>query len=414
MKDNKQGKSILAARLSGYAASAGALLALAPSVSGQVVSSGPQDIQLSFPDESYQLDMDTDGITDFVFRIRGTSSSYMYSSYLIHSASGYGVIMNALTNLYENSWVDRSTITRYYYTYYGGSYAYWSPIVDGLESGSIVGSSLTNWGNISFPSWDGALGVGAFVSWMGPYYSGYYEVLRGDFIGEEKYIGVRFFIGSERHYGWIRVSMNDHISPMTIVDWAYESTPETAIAIGNSYDTERPIVTLDAGMTETDNPVVLVHVTFNERIFGLEPEDFIVSNGTITNWYTAVQGREFFIEVTAAHFGDVIFGLLHESVSDYSGNLNHAANISWLYRVVGVQNEVADVPLVYPNPVNEMLTVKLPSESDIQLINTAGYEVYRNTSVLTDAIDVSTLPAGMYILIITNERGVTQQKISVN
>ncbi|MCC8999173.1 MAG: hypothetical protein LM522_06680 [Candidatus Contendobacter sp.] len=52
---------------------------------------------------------------------------------------------------------------------------------------------------------------------------------------EYGFAGVRFLIGQQTHYGWIRLHVNDPGS-LTAVCWAYESTPDTAIAAGAGFN----------------------------------------------------------------------------------------------------------------------------------------------------------------------------------
>lgn len=64
----------------------------------------------------------------------------------------------------------------------------------------------------------------------------------------EGYLGVRFNIGADTHFGWIRIEVEQHLvfeslhnqggelsakSCITILDYAYQSTPDTAIAVGD-------------------------------------------------------------------------------------------------------------------------------------------------------------------------------------
>jgi hypothetical protein len=48
----------------------------------------------------------------------------------------------------------------------------------------------------------------------------------------EGYIGVEFAVGGDTHYGWVRVDVADS-SNFIVLDYAYESTPNMAIAAGD-------------------------------------------------------------------------------------------------------------------------------------------------------------------------------------
>jgi len=56
----------------------------------------------------------------------------------------------------------------------------------------------------------------------------------GDFLGSNDggYLGVKFEINSATHYGWIQYKANSDASVGTIIDWAYENTPDKAIKAG--------------------------------------------------------------------------------------------------------------------------------------------------------------------------------------
>lgn len=47
----------------------------------------------------------------------------------------------------------------------------------------------------------------------------------------DRYIGVRFKIGSNTHYGWILISVANKI--LTVKSYAYQKTPDTPIAAGD-------------------------------------------------------------------------------------------------------------------------------------------------------------------------------------
>ncbi len=48
----------------------------------------------------------------------------------------------------------------------------------------------------------------------------------------EHYIGVRFKIGENIHYGWIRLSVPDDCQSFTVMDYAYEDVPGKSIKAG--------------------------------------------------------------------------------------------------------------------------------------------------------------------------------------
>ena len=55
----------------------------------------------------------------------------------------------------------------------------------------------------------------------------------GAFLNTEAYIALEFRICMSVHYGWARVSINEDCTSLTIKDFAYEYSPDKAIAAGD-------------------------------------------------------------------------------------------------------------------------------------------------------------------------------------
>lgn len=49
-----------------------------------------------------------------------------------------------------------------------------------------------------------------------------------------RYLGVKFLINGNTHYGWVRMSVNIKKGPITITGYAYETTPNTNIIEGHT------------------------------------------------------------------------------------------------------------------------------------------------------------------------------------
>ena len=53
--------------------------------------------------------------------------------------------------------------------------------------------------------------------------------------GETAFVGLQFDIDGNNHYGWMKLNLANtqpNSAPLTVVDWAYESTPNTSIVVG--------------------------------------------------------------------------------------------------------------------------------------------------------------------------------------
>lgn len=53
----------------------------------------------------------------------------------------------------------------------------------------------------------------------------------GAFLGQNGYLGADFMIGSETHYGWIKLSVSNDGSQITLHSYGYEATSNTSIVI---------------------------------------------------------------------------------------------------------------------------------------------------------------------------------------
>ena len=56
-------------------------------------------------------------------------------------------------------------------------------------------------------------------------YSGYWS-------GVDGFVGLRFLIGGETHYGWMEINNYSGIAAGQLLGWAYETRPDTPIAAG--------------------------------------------------------------------------------------------------------------------------------------------------------------------------------------
>jgi hypothetical protein len=57
----------------------------------------------------------------------------------------------------------------------------------------------------------------------------------GQFPGNgDKFLGVKFTVGTSTHYGWLRLDMSTNADSITIKDFAYQATPNTAILAGDT------------------------------------------------------------------------------------------------------------------------------------------------------------------------------------
>jgi len=334
MKQALQSKQKLTLRLSGYAASAGALMAIGSTANGQVVYSGLQNLELNAPSEILEMDMNSDMVTDFSFMIYATGESLSSDPYYSNYFLGYGVIYNPRTD-FSNSWITKmATVRSYYSYYYGSTYKLSTAIPEGLEMGEIIDSNRFSWSNISYPYWAGALGFYYNESYRSFYGTNTSQWSAGDFLGQEKFLGVRFYIGAEQHYGWIRVSLGDLVDPVTIFDWAYEATAGVRILAGDGQGLNLPPhLLITGGHGFTANPIKTLTILTSEEITGLEVGDFVVTNGTSGNFTEVTAGWEYTVDITATAEGKVTVNIPAGVVTDLTALENIPSSASWNYDI---------------------------------------------------------------------------------
>ena len=401
MKSSTQERNRLLARLAGYTATAGTMIALSPNATGQVAYSGLQNIPITPLPDVLDIDMNGDAVNDFTLEeyLSQWSGTYMAATWGVHyfGKSGWACILNGRTDTYNGVLLGTNSMPR------------------AFNDDEIINYAQTYWYHaFSTPyPWD-ALAFGSSTNWTylstggEPYETHFhYGSTYGNFTTGVKYLGVGFYIGPNVHFGWIRINTVDFLS-MYVLDWAYEQTPHKGILTGD----KPPQVVLNAGVVSTHQKTVVVSVIFNEEITGLTAGDFSVGNGSahdLTEW---VPGKEYTVEVTANNPGDVIIELPGGAVNDLTGNPNSFAAVSFTYEGSLAINEIDDSGFkLYPNPVTDQLNIVSETEARIIIIDLHGRVVLDMENVLETTIDASNLPEGLYTMKVVTIDGVSIHKL---
>ncbi|HRZ76874.1 MAG TPA: T9SS type A sorting domain-containing protein [Bacteroidales bacterium] len=194
----KSKEKTLKERLLKYSALASATLAAVPTQAA-VVYTDIQDVTLTSTTNHF-IDLNNDGVDDF---------QIMW----INFTSGRGGLLMPLGGNQALG------------TVYGTSSSYFYP--KAMSFGNMVSANQTAWiGN----GYQTLAGLGIYTSSGNIYYSGYY----GNWFGAtNKYLGLRVRIGTDWHYGWVRMDVGSTADFLTIKDFAFESVPNTAILAGD-------------------------------------------------------------------------------------------------------------------------------------------------------------------------------------
>jgi hypothetical protein len=239
------------------------------------------------PSETYYLDIDGDGTSDFMF-------DNAFASYAYNSLSCSTFLWINYPRLYGSN------------GYYNGFLAFggFPLFVKPIAPGFTVGPSLSF--GYSYPSgtffgyslgfWDcSAYGSSIFRNYINDPFS-----FKN---GLDKYIGIQFEISGQVHYGWIRVSVDSGFEPSTvtfkgdinIIDMAYESTPNTAIKTGAIYSSAIPASNTSANVV-SGNIDVTFDASANEESVN-EYRLFVVKEGT-TFGLTEAEANSNYVSIT--------------------------------------------------------------------------------------------------------------------
>lgn len=296
MNKHLHDKKNLSSRLAGYALTGSALMAMGSMANAQVIHSGPKNLPVTDPLTPVSIDIDGDLVDDFTLGLAQLST--LWNSY---ASTNSAWVINNGSSVYQGSWITKSA----------------GEIVHALSSGDIIAAS-TSWGNDGTAYWN--------IGYYGPMFTG----INCEFQGQgDMFMGVRFYIGANQHYGWVRLNVPADVTSMTIVDWAYQETPGAGLIAG---DLVAPTATLTPDVyARTNVQTATVRVSFDEDVTGLELTDFVVTNGT-ADALSTVSASEFDLTVTAGVHGMVNVDLPAGVVADLSLNPTESAfSTSWFY-----------------------------------------------------------------------------------
>lgn len=193
-------------RLAAYSAMAAAITASVGNTQAEVIYTDIDDITLGVGD-TLDLDIDSDGVFDFVFRggsVTGSGGTWSF-------VSVFGFAYTAGIGNAENQLMG----------YTGSFYNYGSA----LDYGALIGPDGP-W--LNYPSLSNSAVLG----------SNYYGVTYGQFPGlGERYLGFQFTVLGNIHYGWMRLEADVDPCYIKLYDFAYESNPGQPIEAGSLVST---------------------------------------------------------------------------------------------------------------------------------------------------------------------------------
>jgi hypothetical protein len=182
--------------------------------------------EIDFLDLVQLVDLNEDGIDDVSIRIANYDASlgrfidsidYVYYSYHIDKGTSEATGLNGAKILIRTEPLD--TLDGF--------------VTKSMEVGEEINGIQSIWGET------GELGVDEirksesyFDSETNTYVYNTFETVFGDYLGNEKFIGVQFEADGQKHYGWVRINVALDGKSMKIKDYAYHKMPNTSIDAG--------------------------------------------------------------------------------------------------------------------------------------------------------------------------------------
>ncbi|MBC8549617.1 MAG: PEP-CTERM sorting domain-containing protein [Candidatus Brocadiales bacterium] len=215
-KLNRELRRELGKKLLGYSAAAGAVLALGTGAAEAAAIKVTNQIDI-FPNDIFDLDINSDGFFDLRFNISNTTTTigntYFYSYAEVDG--GFPFQTTGGENYVANNQIHATA---------GISYNY---AVD-LAAGATIDISLFN--NTTTPQFSFAVLASRFATGTINNTTGTY----GNFLDSRGFLGVRFDIAGNTHFGWVdvEVASQSPFDKLTIYGWGYEDEANTAILAG--------------------------------------------------------------------------------------------------------------------------------------------------------------------------------------
>lgn len=195
-------------KLTQYSAASLAFLSAGQTVSGQIIITDVEpDIFIDAPNSFYELDLDNNGLTDFF--ISATSVSFL-------STTAEGVFNNFIRGV--NADPGSGNFIAGYTAADGFAYPFALNVSDVIDSITPMQSDAFQSMAYSFYAVKNASTVFNIIS------AG--EWLNGE---TDKFLGFKFLIESEYHFGWARLDVGVDNNAFTIKSYAYEASANTGI-----------------------------------------------------------------------------------------------------------------------------------------------------------------------------------------
>lgn len=368
-------------KLAAYSGLASSFLAIANKSDAQIIYTDIPDAFIEIGDV-FPLDIDGDSEIDFLFEAASISALEWSSAQVFGSLN---------TTSYSFGNPSNQVI---------GSMGFLRPYANALNAGFEVDAGA------EFLSYDN----NAFLA------SAFEGVPHGSFANvSDKYLGVKFLISGELHYGWIRLDCSTSPIQITLKDFAYEASPEAGIVTG---DTSGELECFPPTVTSTFSIASGVKLFWSAVSDAIGYKVRYRQSGSTGSWSYK----------STSNLTIRISGLTCDTEYEYQIKTlcsDGSETIQSLWSALSVVN-IASCKLaapedekdftIYPNPVHSSLQLLVDEFSSknitVEILNVMG-EIILTSEMKTAHemhLDVSALESGLYTLVLFD----SYQRISSN
>lgn len=252
-------KTLLKDKLKSYSALASAVFGTAAAADAQIVYTDvTPDVTLSVINDSlnsYDVDFDNAGTPDMAIATYGYLYNYGGTDYQLNYVFSF-VAPNATAALVAAMET-------------AGTSSY--PATTSLASGTAIGSSAT---------WLDTTAAGGTFFFTSAY--GFTQTLLGTAnTGTDTYIGARFLIGANTHYGWVRINVAADASSVVIKDYAYNATANGPINAGQTVGVAEIAAT--SWNAYSNGSSIIVKADFDGNVEVIDMTGNLITSGVIAN-----------------------------------------------------------------------------------------------------------------------------------
>ena len=424
-------KSKFTKQLKNYSLLAGAVISSSSALNAQITYTNIDDVTLNSTSGDYNLDIDAGGETDFILKVGSShNSSTLYSS----SHNNALILPYASTKyIHAESWLVKELSSGQTLN----SLAEFRNNVSVLESFTFyLSRTITTSTSIisyihTFTSTTPSGGTTVFFSTtfntvtntITNTFTTQYST--GNFGGQgDKFIGVKFNIDGNTHYGWIRVQVSANANQLILKDYAYEATPETEIITGQIPTSPATDITvsdisdnhngsdMQIGFTRISDESlaseyrIMVVKSVNAASFDLAAAEAVNTNFTSVN--TGTTEVITLSDNAADTDGDLItedvpYKIFILTIADgTNSNINALSDGSdeiILRSSTSAKTLTSDNFIIYPNPSNGIFNIKTKNTDNykIEIKDINGKNVF-STAKNTNFIDISNNSPGIYYI----------------